>query len=157
MRLSNSFGFALFLLLLREKHGVFLLICLFLLITKVFIKFKRILFGKHIRLCSFKWNLVMAKQIFILISSKRNQWRHQKKIFVGYRGGKMRLWGGKNPKNCQKWLILTIFFLLTGGGASGEEPPRGGQMPPLDAATETNCYIRTVKIQMHYSQIIPIY
>ena len=54
MRLSNSFGFALFLLLLREKHGVFLLICLFLLITKVFIKFKRILFGKHIRLCSFK-------------------------------------------------------------------------------------------------------
>ena len=34
MRLSNSFGFALFLLLLREKHGVFLLICLFLLITK---------------------------------------------------------------------------------------------------------------------------
>ena len=53
MRLSNSFGFALFLVLLREKHGVFLLICLFLLITKVFIKFKRILFGKHIRLCSF--------------------------------------------------------------------------------------------------------
>ena len=54
MRLSNSFGFALFLLLLREKHGVVLLICLFLLITKVFIKFKRMLFGKHIRLCSFK-------------------------------------------------------------------------------------------------------
>ena len=49
MRLSNSFGFALFLLLLCEKHGVFLLICLFLLITKVFIKFKRILFDKHIR------------------------------------------------------------------------------------------------------------
>ena len=54
MRLSNSFGFALFLLLLREKHRVFLLICLFLLITKVFIKFKRILFGKNIRLCAFK-------------------------------------------------------------------------------------------------------
>ena len=46
--------FALFLLLLREKHQVFLLICLFLLITKVFIKFKRILFGKNIRLCAFK-------------------------------------------------------------------------------------------------------
>ena len=54
MRLSNSFGFALFLLLLREKHRVFLLICLFLLITKVFIKFKQILFGKNIRLCAFK-------------------------------------------------------------------------------------------------------
>ena len=54
MRLSNSFGFALFLLLLREKHRVFLLICLFLLITKVFLKFKRILFGKNIRLCAFK-------------------------------------------------------------------------------------------------------
>ena len=53
MCLSNSFGFALFLLLLHGKHGVFLLICLFLLITKVFIKFKPILFGKHIRLCSF--------------------------------------------------------------------------------------------------------
>ena len=46
MRLSNSFGFTLFLLLLREKHEVFLLICLFLLITKVFLKFKRILFEK---------------------------------------------------------------------------------------------------------------
>ena len=56
MRLSNSFGFALFLLLLREKHRVFLLICLFLLITKVFIKFKRILFGKNIRLRAFKTN-----------------------------------------------------------------------------------------------------
>ena len=49
MRLSNSFGFALFLLLLREKHGVFLLICLFLLITKVFIKFKRVLFDAPLR------------------------------------------------------------------------------------------------------------
>ena len=49
MRLSNSFGFTLFLILLREKHEVFLLICLFLLITKVFLKFKRILFGKNIR------------------------------------------------------------------------------------------------------------
>ena len=37
------------LLLLREKHGVFLPICLFLLITKVFIKFKRFLFDKSIR------------------------------------------------------------------------------------------------------------
>ena len=54
MRLSNSFGFTLFLLLLREKHEVFLLICLFLLITKVFLKFKRILFGKNIRWCTFK-------------------------------------------------------------------------------------------------------
>ena len=54
MRPSNSFDFALFLLLLREKHGVFLLICLFLLITKVFIKFKQILFDKNIRLCTFK-------------------------------------------------------------------------------------------------------
>ena len=53
MRLSNSFGFTLFLLLLREKHEVFLLICLFLLITKVFLKFKRILFGKNIRWCTF--------------------------------------------------------------------------------------------------------
>ena len=48
--LSNSFGFAIFLLLLREKkHGGFLLICLFLLLTKVFIKFKQILFDKNIR------------------------------------------------------------------------------------------------------------
>ena len=54
MRLSNSFGFTLFLLLLREKHEVFLLICLFLLITKVFLKSKRILFGKNIRWCTFK-------------------------------------------------------------------------------------------------------
>ena len=53
MRLSNSFGFTLFLLLLREKDGVFLLICLFLLITKVFLMFKRILFGKNIRWCTF--------------------------------------------------------------------------------------------------------
>ena len=55
MRLSNSFGFTLFLLLLREKHEVFLLICLFLLITKVFLKFKRILFGKNIRWCTFNY------------------------------------------------------------------------------------------------------
>ena len=68
MRLSNSFGFALFLLLLREKHGVFLLICLFLLITKVFIKFKRILFGKHIRLCSFKYNVVSSAYALIITS-----------------------------------------------------------------------------------------
>ena len=46
--------FTLFLLLLREKHEVFLLICLFLLITNVFLKFKRILFGKNIRWCTFK-------------------------------------------------------------------------------------------------------
>ena len=46
MHLSNSFGFATFLLLLQEKPGVFLLICFFLLRAKVFIKFKRILFDK---------------------------------------------------------------------------------------------------------------
>ena len=40
-----------------RKHGVFLLICLFLLITKVFIKFKRILFDKNIILCTFKSHL----------------------------------------------------------------------------------------------------
>ena len=108
-----------------------------------------------------KWNLVMAKQIFILISSKRNQWRHQKIFCGGYRGGKMRLWGGKNPKNCPKWLILTIFSSDGGGGKWGGKSLQlggGANAPsPLDAATERNWYIRTVKIQMHYSQIIPIY
>ena len=78
MRLSNSFGFALFLLLLREKHGVFLLICLFLHITKVCIKFKRILFGKHIRLCSFNW--INQKRYFEisvgLIHADVNSWLH---------------------------------------------------------------------------------
>ena len=65
MRLSTSFGFALFLLLLPEKHRVFLLICLFLLITKVFIKFKRILFGKNIRLCAFK-SFSRANQLILM-------------------------------------------------------------------------------------------
>ena len=46
MRLSNLLGFAM--LLLREKHGVFLLTCLFLLMTKVFIRFNWILFDKNI-------------------------------------------------------------------------------------------------------------
>ena len=62
-----QFGFALFLLLLREKHGVFLLICLFLLITKVFIKFKRILFDKNIRLCTFKLTVTLHL-VFVQLS-----------------------------------------------------------------------------------------
>ena len=75
MRLSNSFGFTLFLLLLREKHEVFLLICLFLLITKVFLKFKRILFGKNIRWCTFKsqnqikfWYFELFSEIFNFVN-----------------------------------------------------------------------------------------
>ena len=43
----------------------------------------------------------------------------------GHRGGKMRFWGSKNQKICQKWLILAIFpFWL--GGHVGAEPPMGG-------------------------------
>ena len=53
-------------------------------------------------------------------------------FFVGgHRGGKMQFWGGKNPNICQKWLILTIFFLLTGGVSGGAEPPTGGHFPPM--------------------------
>ena len=48
-------------------------------------------------------------------------------FFVGgHLGGKMRFWGGKNPKICQKWLILTIFFFWggqVGGRASNWRPP----------------------------------
>ena len=46
----------------------------------------------------------------------------------GHRGGKMRFWGGKNPKICRKWLILTIFS--SDWGASGGQSLQGGQMPP---------------------------
>ena len=72
MRLSDSFGFALFSLLLREKHPVFLLICLFLLITKVFIKFKQILFRKNIRLCAFKGSKVKFKDVPIELKINGN-------------------------------------------------------------------------------------
>ena len=42
------------------------------------------------------------------------------RIFCGgIEGGKMRFWGGKNPKICRKWLILAFFFLLSGGGHRG--------------------------------------
>ena len=60
-------------------------------------------------------------------------------FFVGASRGKMRFWGGKNPKICQELilLILAIYFFwrgkvqsLTGGGGNSPMPP-----PPLDAAT----------------------
>ena len=56
----------------------------------------------------------------------------------GQWGGKMRFWGGKNPKNYKNgWFWL--FFLLTGGkwGGGRASDGGGGQMPPcpLDAGT----------------------
>ena len=83
MRLSNSFDFAIFLLLLREKHGVFLLIFLFLLITKVFNKFKRILFDTKIRLGPLKECLSKKSwccwrdQSPACSSTQTNQWRNK--------------------------------------------------------------------------------
>ena len=69
------------------------------------------------------------------------QWRHQKFFCGGHRGGKMRFWGGKNPKICRKWLMLAIFFFWRGASGGGAEPPTGGAFPPppvppppLDAA-----------------------
>ena len=53
-------------------------------------------------------------------------------------GGKIHFWGGKNKKNCQKWLIFAI-FLLTGGGGQvwGQNLQLGENAPscPIDAAT----------------------
>ena len=50
----------------------------------------------------------------------------------------MHFQGGKNPKNCKKWLILPIIpsFLLTGEGGQvgGGKASNGGAnspMPPL--------------------------
>ena len=47
-----------------------------------------------------------------------DQWRHQKIFCGGHRGGKMRIWGGKNVKISWKWLILAVFFF--GGGKWGQ-------------------------------------
>ena len=61
-------------------------------------------------------------------------------LLWGHRGDKMCFWGDKNQKNCQKWLILAIFFWR--GGQVGADPPTGGRtdapMPPLNAAAESN-------------------
>ena len=59
------------------------------------------------------------------------------KIFSrGHRGGKMHFWGSKNPKNCQKLLILALFFFfLAGRGMCGGKSLRRGDKCPLDAAT----------------------
>ena len=75
----------------------------------------------YLRVLDFKWHVqdlilsftcpVAAPEFFFLF------------FLWGHRGGKMRFWGGKNPKICRKWLTLATFFLLTGGGA---EPPTGG-------------------------------
>ena len=57
----------------------------------------------------------------------------------GHRGGKMRFWGGKNPKSCRKWLILAIFS-SDGEGASGGRASNWGAFPPwppLDAGATT--------------------
>ena len=50
----------------------------------------------------------------------RNFWR-------GASRGKLRFWGGKNPKICRKWLILAIFSSDGGQvGGGGAEPLMGG-------------------------------
>ena len=52
------------------------------------------------------------------------------RIFCGgHRGGKMRFWGGKNPKICRKWLILAIFFFWLGESGGQSLWLGGGQMP----------------------------
>ena len=49
----------------------------------------------------------------------------------GHRGGKMHIWGGKNQKNCQKWLIFAIFPFWRGGGqVGGGRASNWGKMPP---------------------------
>ena len=45
--------------------------------------------------------------------------------FWGALRGKMCIWGGKNPKNCQKWLIFAIFPFRLGGA----KPPGGANAP----------------------------
>ena len=49
----------------------------------------------------------------------------------GHRGGKMRFWGGKNPKICRKWLILAIFFFWLGGKVGGGRASDWGHLPPM--------------------------
>ena len=74
-----------------------------------------------------------------------NQWRHQKFICGGHRGG-------QKSKNCRKWLSLAIFS-SDGGQVGGTEPPTGGYlphphaplMPPLvlmPSATIFDCFLR---------------
>ena len=49
----------------------------------------------------------------------------------GIEGAKCISEGGKNPKNCQNWLILTIYFLLTGGKwGGGQSLQQGGSNSP---------------------------
>ena len=53
--------------------------------------------------------------------------------------GPVRIWGGKNPKHCRKWLIFVIFCFWLEGASGGRASNRGKQMPsmpPLGAATE---------------------
>ena len=60
------------------------------------------------------------------------QWRDQN-FFRGGIEGKMRFWGGKNPKICQKWLSWT-FFSSDWGASGGQSLRWGGEkcpMPPL--------------------------
>ena len=65
----------------------------------------------------------------------------------GHRGGKMRFWGSKNQKICQKWLILAIFPFWLGGGMWGAEPPVGGQMPPMVPLDATTAYLGNFALQ----------
>ena len=57
---------------------------------------------------------------------------YQKIFSRGHRGGKMHFWGSKNPKNCQKLLILALFFLFWLGAACvGGRASDGGTNAPL--------------------------
>ena len=71
-----------------------------------------------------------------------------------HRGSKMRIWGGKNQKNCQKWLIFGIFPSDRGRQWGQSLWRGGGDVPscfPLGAATVCVTYtLETNMLSKHY-------
>ena len=63
------------------------------------------------------------------------------RFFVGASRGKMRFWGGKYPKICQKLLILAIFFFWRGEEVGRASNGGGGKSP-----WRRHCYLVLSKL-----------